>query len=1396
MKRFFQDLKKGTYHEIEIDTDNFEIKTKYGEFKYYFSSYRSGKESSKKYKTLETTQKNFDKKCNEWLKKGYEEASIDYPLGTRKAILENAETQSPKLIVKIYDESNFDDIIKLKHLTYLSISGQVREIAIPPSITELENLTEVRFRGMIKSLPDNFGDLKNITKLEFDVSHPFDIPDCICNCPNLEYLEADSKHAFHLPNQLPKLKKLKQIRSTYTYKGLQKLPDNFGDCQSLEFLNFSNSTDFGKLPESFGKLKNLKRLTMEDCKLKEFPLPITKLKNLEELNLSENTGITELPDEIGNMKSLKSLNLSGDTFEPGSLKTLPDGFFKLTNLEDLNLENNKIKEVQKGFKKLKKLKTVNFQDNPISNMPRDLAYQGRDAIFMHFGWIKVNKNLSVAHNLTQDYIDEIIAPRKELLDRFQKLGTAHYYQNETDGVYNLLTFKSDQIPKIKYGYSFRQGEPLGMIPQFFLPLDQWNEIDHRIMVLLAYDWGTVENITERVSGRRRDHDRWGYAFYKWYTWQIDKGIEPDYEDIEKVLKKYEKDDTLFDACLTHLNGHLVRDDKPTKFGEVLRKSFRDKPTELVKKLRQNNKADLFDIAIAISNFLIEYEPKTFAKHAEAWLFDQKLIDLATKEDNYFKIHIPSLIATQKTNPKEYESFLTKAIDLNIRGYLKTCIAIELHRVNPKKHKNLILQTLKDNLSVLLDSWTENEIPIPGVEKASNTDYFNWLIKNFKKELKEDILAQVLEKSDEEYEDKTQKYIPYLDTLLKTWDKDAYPIVESLLVNKCELAQVMPILQKHDYESLHEKLWTIFDTSRDEDQKLAVAEIVRVYSEKEILKKIPELISSKKISYRNAALKLLVALKDNKTAKKHLQEIWKSEANLELREMIVGHLEKEDSKFLDKNFLAGYELAVTNDKLKKKTKKWLDGVKLPDLYWTNGKKIDPQIPHYLFYLQKDRAKLWTEPSNEANLILNKIDKSKSGDFAKKICNLTLKNDGLKVASKPVAAIFSSLGDERIITPIKKYCTDRNNVVAPALLGNMGSEAAARALDAIKLYYKTKYPNVNNAASEAFDKIAETMGIDRFQLMDRMVPDFGFVDLFKEVDVVGEKWKGFINPDLKLNYLNEDGDIKKKLPTKTDKAVKDEIKELNKFIRSIAKIQKQSLEFNLISQRRWKADDWKKHFMGKALTFAFAQSLIWGIYKKGKLVDTFGVNQDQTLENADYDEITLPKGTEIGMVHPLELTEDLIAKWKTYLADNAITQCFEQLDRMVFVPEGKSKLKTIIERYKDKKVSDYRFRSLMGKRGWKRGSVVDGGMISNYKKSFNTFGIEVFVELEEMYVYLGEYSEEIELREVYFVGAGSVQTGSYVYDSYRDENDSRLFSPKDLPPIVYSETIYDFHLLLGE
>src|SRR5262249_2585136 len=107
----------------------------------------------------------------------------------------------------------------------------------------------------------------------------------------------------------------------------------------------------------------------------------------------------------------------------------------------------------------------------------------------------------------------------------------------------------------------------------------------------------------------------------------------------------------------------------------------------------------------------------------------------------------------------------------------------------------------------------------------------------------------------------------------------------------------------------------------------------------------------------------------------------------------------------------------------------------------------------------------------------------------------------------------------------------------------------------------------------------------------------------------------------------------------------------------------------------------------------------------------------------------------------------------------------------------------------------FKGRADRLGSTRGSVSDAGSIPSYFKSFPSAGVDVFLELEDMYVGIG-MDAETTLQDAYFVRGGSVKTGSYTYDEPGDENDERVLRFGDVPPIVYSEVLGDLRRIAGK
>ncbi|MDE7297668.1 MAG: DUF4132 domain-containing protein, partial [Lachnospiraceae bacterium] len=355
-------------------------------------------------------------------------------------------------------------------------------------------------------------------------------------------------------------------------------------------------------------------------------------------------------------------------------------------------------------------------------------------------------------------------------------------------------------------------------------------------------------------------------------------------------------------------------------------------------------------------------------------------------------------------------------------------------------------------------------------------------------------------------------------------------------------------------------------------------------------------------------------------------------------------------------------------------------------------------------------------------------------------------------------------------------------------------------------KFKFKQVRAAAGEALEFAAAQLGITREELADRIVPDFGFDEKVERVFDCGERrFIVTLTPALEIEVFEGVGAPSsdaagsvpvargKKLknlpaPGKKDDAVKsaaacEEFKQLKKQMKATVSSQKQRLEMALSTAREWSVDAWKQLFVKNPVMHQFAIGLIWGIYEEGGLTQSFRYMEDGSFNTADEDEFELPACGKIGLVHPIELTEEAKAAWKEQLSDYEISQPFEQLDRTVYAMTKEEADTQELARFQDETVNDLSLGSRLFGLGWYRGSVQDAGCFDTYYREDKEIGLGV--ELHFSGSYVGGENEEVTVYGARFYKAGTVARGSYVYDEADKE---KAYFLRDVPARYFSEIVW--------
>ena len=292
--------------------------------------------------------------------------------------------------------------------------------------------------------------------------------------------------------------------------------------------------------------------------------------------------------------------------------------------------------------------------------------------------------------------------------------------------------------------------------------------------------------------------------------------------------------------------------------------------------------------------------------------------------------------------------------------------------------------------------------------------------------------------------------------------------------------------------------------------------------------------------------------------------------------------------------------------------------------------------------------------EAAPMYGLLDRSRSGEFSHAVLRGFLAS-GQDAADRWAMALVGLLGDDRIVGEIVAQIRDwvdhnRGKLAEYAVqaLALLGSDVALVAVDAMAIRYRSKMKNVGRAAAEAFVEAAAAKGVTPEELGDRVVPWLGFAPgKPRIIEAAKSRVEAGIGLDFKLTFR----DLEKKRPVKSlpktaSKEVLQEFKDLSVNFREIVKAQLLRLENLLVRQRRWPVESWRELFLQHPLLLPFAVRLVWGHYDdNGQRTATFRALEDRSLTTNEDEPVELGTAGSVGMIHPLELTDNCAPPGKT-------------------------------------------------------------------------------------------------------------------------------------------------------
>lgn len=579
-----------------------------------------------------------------------------------------------------------------------------------------------------------------------------------------------------------------------------------------------------------------------------------------------------------------------------------------------------------------------------------------------------------------------------------------------------------------------------------------------------------------------------------------------------------------------------------------------------------------------------------------------------------------------------------------------------------------------------------------------------------------------------------------------------------------------------------------DTSKKVKEALSVAVSADWHDD------IAELLTAKKSGLRELAISVIEKNNDG-TYKDELEKAFEKEKSEKLKTrlaVLIGAINPENSV---SEQATGVDIIANLAKGAKVRKvAWLFEQPYKTVHFTDGGEVPEDYLKTLIILYSDMPSIAI--NSTAVEIAGKIDPDDLNNFTIEVFRRWV-SKGAAAKTKWVMWFCGVHGGHGMIETLMKYIKEwsehlRGAIASEAVYAMAVNGSSEALMNVDSMARKFKHKQVRNSANDALVKASEILGITKEELSDRIVPDMGFSDEMCRVFDYGKRqFNVYLTPTLEIEIYNGDKKVKNmpKVGVNDDKEIAEksynDFKVMKKQIKTVVENQKQRLEYVLMCDRKWTCENWKKLFVKNPVMHCFAIGLIWGIYSGSELLESFRYMDDGSFTNIDEDEFELPENASIGLVHPIELTDEQKASWIEQLSDYEITQPFNQLGRPCYRPDEKELADDEITRFEGVSVGNYTLRGKLTKQGWETGTPLDGGWFHEFVRNDV---LKCVKNSDGTTVYEGYHTEiEFDGMGIDYMEAEDVNLGKLVFKNYNASYNTKNLKIKDVNPRYFSEII---------
>lgn len=343
---------------------------------------------------------------------------------------------------------------------------------------------------------------------------------------------------------------------------------------------------------------------------------------------------------------------------------------------------------------------------------------------------------------------------------------------------------------------------------------------------------------------------------------------------------------------------------------------------------------------------------------------------------------------------------------------------------------------------------------------------------------------------------------------------------------------------------------------------------------------------------------------------------------------------------------------------------------------------------------------------------------------------------------------------------------------------------------RLKWRIKNFSVTRIVERYLDSAATVLGLDKLDLEDLSVPDFGLKEGSMKMSIgpssaVIDASKG---RKTKLIWLNSQGDVIKQAPKIVRQSFKTERKALKHLASSIQKnlqAQKQRIDRSLLLDRRWSFPFFQEHFLNHGLLGLISRKLILEFRRGSK--STNGIFQDGSFVNRQGKKISgINSRTTVSLWHPISKSSKEVAAWQQFIEHNEIKQPIKQAHREIYrLTAAEEGTEFYSNRMAAHILRQHQFNSLGRSRGWRYSML---GNFDHRESDAISFELPSANIKAEYWVSEVDNTEHMDPNYLWkFISTDQVR--------FTDLRSMQAMSLASVPPLVFSELMRDVDLFVG-